>query len=97
MKGSALVRKCEAPLPFCRVVLRARKTQVARRVPLGEQLRERRLSLGLSLSKAAAAVNAKPRSFESWERFKIARPQRCDWDAIAAFLGYDPRLTVNEN
>jgi transcriptional regulator with XRE-family HTH domain len=60
--------------------------------PLGEQLRQRRLALGLSLSKAAAQVNASPGTFDSWERFSIARPQRCDWEAIAAFLGYDPRL-----
>jgi hypothetical protein len=90
------VRKCELPLPFCRVLLRARKPQIRITKPLGEQLRQRRLSLGLSVSKAAALVNAKRSSFESWERYTITRPQQCDWEAVTTFLGYDPRLVYED-
>jgi len=56
---------------------------------LGERLRARRGTLGLSIREAAAAVDADPTAFGNWERGGIVLYSK-HRHRLAEFLGVDP-------
>jgi DNA-binding transcriptional regulator YiaG len=79
-------------LPFAAVTLKALKPKETDVQPqtLGEHLRTRRLTLGLSQAEAGLRLGASQFTVMNWE-LERRWPRAKRWAAILAFLGYDPR------
>lgn len=63
---------------------------------LGEHLRHKRLTLGLSQTQVAAQIGANLSAYNYWELDK-ATPTMAKWRDIIGFLGYDPIGSVPES
>ncbi len=80
-------------LPFCHVTLRGQKPLPVgypkQPKTLGDQLRKRRMDLGLSQRKLARQLGVNKTSIEHWERNEV-EPARWMVPRIREFLGLQP-------
>jgi hypothetical protein len=82
-------------LPFAAVALKSLKRKEIDFEPhsLGEHLRKRRLTLGLTQAAAGQRLGVNQFSVMNWE-LEVRQPRRKSWPATIAFLAYDPRPTA---
>src|SRR6266496_2075488 len=87
------VRTFSKALPSCHVTLKGQKPLPAgypeQPKNLGDQLRKRRMDLGLSQRKLARQLGVNKTSIEHWERNEV-QPARWMVPKIREFLGLQP-------